>query len=287
MNEPFTPPDASSWNLTESETSTGEHRLSIVVPFPPNYPNTAFRRRTDAIADLLLSYDGQRNTVFLHQFYVHTYHSDIATLAEKRACKGLGKRMLCHAVAWLVARGSITPDASFSLEASGGRCDDAMVRRVMETHTEAEVDDFLAAFPLHVDELEQAYPNANAPYREKAALKCMYDENQQLIAHYQTYGLRVMPIAIDDHDVAYEPMGGLVRNVMQACDGAMATPTHGGRDRTSPHRQRVVVRRTTGPSHATRLETMHAIDHHPKQRHGRLKTERTYRHKSSIERRTS
>ena len=138
MRESLQPPHESSWILTESSTSKGADGLYIHVPFPTGYPHTEFRRNADVLADLFLSHDRETNSVFLHRFYVHVYESDIATPVEKRACKGLGKRMLCHALACLLARGAITPDASISLEASGGRCDEAMVRRVMETHTEAD-----------------------------------------------------------------------------------------------------------------------------------------------------
>lgn len=242
MRESLQPPHESSWILTESSTSKGADGLYIHVPFPTGYPNTEFRRNADVLADLFLSHDRETNSVFLHRFYVHVYESDIATPVEKRACKGLGKRMLCHALACLLARGAITPDASISLEASGGRCDEAMVRRVMETHTEAEVDAFLAAFPLNLADLLEEYPNADAPYRQKAALKCMYDENQRLIAHYETYGLRVMPMARDEHDVAYEPMRGVVRDVMRVCDGTRRSPTRGGLGRISPPRRRAFKR---------------------------------------------
>jgi len=224
---------------TESLTSRRVHSLSIRVPFPAGHPHTEFRRHADAMAYLLLSYESEDDTVFLHSFYVHAHDSDLATLAEKRASKGLGHRMLCHALARLIARGAITPDATISLEASGGRCDEAMVQRLMETHTEAEVDAFLEAFPTNVADLLDEFPNADAPYHDKALLKCVYDANQKLVAHYQTYGLHVVPVARHERDVVYEPMRGVVRDVLHACDGApRRSPTHGGGRRRSPRRDR-------------------------------------------------
>ena len=92
--------------------------------------------------------------------------------------------MLCHAVRVLLERRAITPDAILSLEASGGECDDEMVNRVMETHTEADLDAFLADFPTsifvdrehNIDDVSDEDPYENPPsltFREKAAMKCV------------------------------------------------------------------------------------------------------------------
>ena len=242
MRASFQPPDASSWVVTEHPSYNKDDRvlMSIQVPFPENYPQTAFRQTSETIAELLLSYSTKQNNATLHAFYVHPVGSSDATSAEKRAVKGLGKRMLCSALRRLLTRGSITPSAQLSLEASGGRFDDDMVDRMMQLHTEADINAFLSNFPISmtnlIDDLRLDW--MDIPLREKAALRCMYDENQKLVQYYKTYGLQVLPIDESEHDVSYEPMQGTVHDVMKACDdGHLSDATRGGSCRFSSPRR--------------------------------------------------
>ena len=114
MKAAFHPPDAASWAVVTKHSSDDTGSISIHVPFPDDYPPTAFRQTSETIAELLLSYDTNNNTAILHAFYVHPVGSSDATSAEKRAVKGLGKRMLCHALCVLLTSGSITPTRATS-----------------------------------------------------------------------------------------------------------------------------------------------------------------------------
>jgi hypothetical protein len=246
MRASFTPLDAPSWVVVVEHSSDDAGFVSIKVPFPDDYPPTTFRQTSDAIAELLLSYKTKDDTAILHTFYVHPAGSLDATSAEKRAVKGLGKRMLCHAVRFLLTRGSITLDARLSLEASGGRFDDDMVNRMMHDHTEVELDAFLMDFPTSIANLVEdlRLDWIDIPLVEKAALRCMYDENQKLVRYYKTYGLQVLPhLDKSERDVAYEPMQGTVHDVMNACDERSDVARRGGcvvqsRYRRSPRRMR-------------------------------------------------
>jgi len=219
MTAAFHPPDVASWVVVTEHYSHDTGRISAHVPFPDDYPPTAFRLTSEAIAELLLSYNTKNNTATLHAFYVHPVSSRDATSAEKRAVKGLGKRMLCHALRVLLSSGSITPATRLSLEASGGRFDDEMVERMMHSHSEDDIDAFLTNFPTSktnlMEDLRMDW--ADIPLREKAALRCMYDENQRLVQYYKTYGLRVLPTDKSEHDVSYEPMQGTVHDILRAC----------------------------------------------------------------------
>jgi hypothetical protein len=229
MKASLKPPDASNWIVTE-DRSCDEETVSLKVPFPDDYPDTEFRQTSEFIAELLLSYKTKRNTMTLHMFYVHSVHSDYATADEKRAVKGLGKRMLCHVLSMLLARKSITQDTILSLEASGGRFDDDMVSCVMQMFTKAEVEEFLADFPTTIDNIveDMGIEWKAIPWRDKAELKCMYDENQKLVRYYKTYGLHALSVDKSTRDVTYEPMHGTVRDILSSCE-ASADAVSGGR----------------------------------------------------------
>lgn len=229
MKASLKPPDASSWIVTE-DRSCDDVTVSVKVPFPDDYPDTEFRQTSEYIAELLLSYKTKQSTMTLHTFYVHSVHSDCATAREKRAAKGLGKQMLCNVLSMLLARKSITQDTILSLEASGGRFDDDMVSCMMKMFTQAELEEFLADFPTTISMIveDMGIEWKAIPWREKAELKCMYDENQKLVRYYKTYGLSVLSVDKSTRDVTYEPMHGTVRDILGSCK-ASSDAVCGGR----------------------------------------------------------
>ena len=149
----------------------------------------------------------------------------IASVAEKKASSGLGKRMLCHTIHLLLERGQITQDTIISLEASGGKTDKSMVDECMRRYSEADIDVVLKQFSKeHVNEClnelvdEDKDENAHdSVFRAKATLMCSYNVNQKLVSYYSRYGLRSAPCKKKDRDIYMHMMQGTVHDIVQEC----------------------------------------------------------------------
>jgi len=188
-------------------------KLKIVVPFPDAYPATAFRRSAHAIAELYLTWSA--TGVMIHKLYVYTHpstinqHGGAATVEERRATRGLGRRMMCLAISTLLDAEKLRPDTPLTLEASGGMCNDEKIQAALRSADEHELDAFLARFPGAAD---------GATLEEKCKLKCEYDENQRLVAYYTRYGFVEDPLA--EPDLWYTPMSSTLGKALRACGGA-------------------------------------------------------------------
>jgi hypothetical protein len=186
-------------------------KLKIVVPFQATYPDTAFRRSAHAIAELYLTWSA--TGVMLHKLYVYTHpstinqHGGAATVEERRATRGLGRRMMCLAISTLLDAEKLRPDTPLTLEASGGMCNEEKVQAALRSTD--ELDAFLAKFFGAAD---------GATLEEKAKMKCEYDENQRLVAYYARYGFVEDPLA--EPDLWYTPMSSTLGKALRACGGA-------------------------------------------------------------------
>ncbi len=189
--------------------------LRITVPCLDNYPNKEYKRHHLFIAVLSLNFDKDADKVRLNEFYVYPSNSVYTTSEEKRLVKGLGKKMICHAIRILIVKRSITPDAILTLEASGGEAEEKVTKDIMEKYTETELDKILSEFPDTIRDLEydSKLEGRKITFNDKATLYCAYLQNQKLVDYYKTYGLQVE----DDTDMSYTKMSGKVSDIIRTC----------------------------------------------------------------------
>lgn len=158
--------------------------LRISVPYPDNYPNTEFKRRVKGkIAYVECTYDTERNTVFINELYVFTKTVPFSSVLDKTITKGLGKKMLCSALRYLVDHDLITEHAIMTLHAKGGRYTEACKQEVASLSDE-ELNSFLQDYPGDVRLIQDS--------DDKKKIYCMIKDNAELVRYYNTYGLEAI-----------------------------------------------------------------------------------------------
>ena len=128
------------------------------------------------IAQISLTLPGARPYAFLHGFY-----------ASK---KGVGKKMLCELMEYLLATAFVDETDEIKLQASGGSC-----THKHHTTAEADLDQYLLQYPDLYSDLKhdaRLLGHAEPTYEEKAHAVCASKANDKLIAYYnREYGFTV------------------------------------------------------------------------------------------------
>lgn len=201
--------------------------IYIKVPYPDNYPKTLFweknREHEKGLAYLQSNYDKKEDVIYLQRLYVFPSmnsldESSFATPEERRLVKGLGKRMLCQAIKYLLEKNSITENTTIRLDASGGYCNEDGLKYVMENYSEDEIDDYVNTNFTSVVTDHINYYNSPMSLEDKAKLMCIYFDNQKLVRYYQTYGLTPILKEPGDIDPWGESMIGTIKGVLDKCN---------------------------------------------------------------------
>jgi len=181
--------------------------LRINVPCPDNYPDTEFKQRIKGIglvAYIECTYDTERNTVFITEWYVFTKTVEVASELDKTITKGLGKKMVYDLLRHVVDHGLITEQATMILHAKGGRYTEEC-KQMVALLSDEELNSFL-----------QEYPGDSALIHDsddKKKTYCMINDNAKLVTYYKTYGLE----AIHGEKGTDIKMSGSVREVLYSC----------------------------------------------------------------------
>lgn len=183
----------------------------------------------EKLAHLLLRLPSQGSPfAYLNQFYV-------VSRVEKEKCseqhKGLGKRLLCETIGWLINEKLLKPETNIKLEASGGCASEEFT----STESEETLNAFLTKYPKAMEDLKK---DANREKREitiedKARLAEAIRQNHRLIAYYtKTYGFEV-----DEDFGECARMSGTIQGILNACkSGGKRKKTRGRRKATRTRR---------------------------------------------------
>ena len=194
-----------------------DNQLEVHVPFPVDYPDTAFRhkRNNKPLAYLRCTFFTGRDIIELHSFYVYAKDRTYRTLddieTDIQLTRGLGKKMLCTALRYLVDSSHISIDAIVELEAIGG--DDDCIEST--SITEYEVDLFLQDFPNDSRDRMNSVVERPLSLFEKRSLFCEIISNRKLVEYYKK--LHFEPIIDASYRATMVKMRGTIRNILEQC----------------------------------------------------------------------
>lgn len=215
--------DGNEIELSLNFTKISNQKIELNINFPENYPNTPFKLNNKYIAKLMAIFKDK--DMFLREFYVYTHSSldkyGFATKEERLLTKGLGESMLCAAIDEALQNDVITKDSKIYLEASGGYCNDVIIKdKEYDKWKEKDLDMVMDQFPKSIKEIKEDFRDVykrDITKKDKINIVCQYLQNLKLVEYYKKYGLKEVNVPIEERDIYFVKMYGTIKDILTKC----------------------------------------------------------------------
>lgn len=254
--------------IREKTVYGGSMVFYVTVSYPPNYPDTKFKRMNPSkyISILHATILTENHSLYIIGFYVYTSRNytfgELVTEDETELTRNLGKRMMCAFLNYIVnEKLYLTLDNDVVLEAEG-LCQIRTLKEVMTTWSDDNVLIFMSSEPYrsqHLSKLENEIERIQqwmkmkkredrikeclntentVPSEECNIMKeiCKYYQSKKTVENYKTYGLSEVKRMEANVD-----MTGTIRLIMDS--KCKSISDDGGRSNRRRSRKRSVMKR--------------------------------------------
>ena len=177
------------------------------------------RRNTKIIGNV---YEGDEDIAQIHMSLPGTAHRYAFLHGFYASKKGVGKKMLCALMEFLVSEEYLDETDEIKLQASGGSCS-----HKHHTTAEADLDQYLLQYPDLYSDLKfdaRRLGHVEPTYEEKAHAVCASKANDKLIAYYnREYGFTV--------DAKFGMHADMTSTIGKLLTGCRTPAVRGGRSR--------------------------------------------------------
>lgn len=195
--------------------------IYLNIPFPSNYPNTEFRKKNVYIAYIDAVIDIINKNLYIDSFYVNSNKTNNIYEEEKKLCKGLGKKMLCYLISYILEKKYLTENDNVRLLVVNPHfCDEKKLEKY-KNMSEEEVNNFFIKFPNAINKYIETFienkNNYNITFEDKIKIICRYVEGQKnLIKYYEKYGF---VIDTENYKNSFEiPMISKIKYINDFCN---------------------------------------------------------------------